>query len=619
MRHYGASNLTPLDPNSLQQVKPKGADWSSLINGDHAYVMDSGTLRIFNWVAASTRAEVLPHVVIPDGNSTGTGRWEQQEFMGAGSTFKEIWTLDDFNPSGGIITLDGHYQIKDTINIGTNRFVFAPGSPTILFDFDDSFNNWIEHTGNSMTLFSGAGALRLLHGRGTTFYMSGNDVTFVDIVGSFGGQYTYVEWTGTGGIIGSVRNKKASLATAGLLLKESLFIGWEDGITVTGGDEISARDVFADASPLATGSFLTIKGASGRILLAKECAISIPSGASFIDIDPTIESIAALTNVFIRDGGSFFHPSTKSGIFTAVANASIGATNITNVVDSGGTARFEFTGPTLYVGQEVVISGFVTNADYNGTWIIESTNGTNYFEIGVDFDANESGGSFLSNSVTVTEAGTTAANGDIILMRTTLAVTYDTGTYVYNKQTNSFQINATWVQTESGTWRNGSLTEQSKYVTVRDCGEQKDSKNLSSVYVNGNVATTNSTSGNWVPINLGTATDSSNSSRFKLVNAGTGEIEYTGRNAFGGILSATISAVKAGGLGVLHQFRVFKTVGTPAFESNILAERTLTDQLGNLMFVSPVNLSPGDRFQMQIKAIGTSTTTTIRTIVTSVQ
>ena len=84
MRHYPASNLTPLDPNSLQQVKPKGAsDWTSLINGEHAFVMDAGTMRIYNFVAASVAAESIPDVVIPDGNSTGTGRWEQQEFASA--------------------------------------------------------------------------------------------------------------------------------------------------------------------------------------------------------------------------------------------------------------------------------------------------------------------------------------------------------------------------------------------------------------------------------------------------------------------------------------------------------------------------------------------------------
>lgn len=81
MRHYPASNLTPGHPNSLQQVKPKGAtDWTSLINDELGYVMDSGTLRIYKFVAASVLAEDIPDVVIPDGNATGTGRWEQQEF-----------------------------------------------------------------------------------------------------------------------------------------------------------------------------------------------------------------------------------------------------------------------------------------------------------------------------------------------------------------------------------------------------------------------------------------------------------------------------------------------------------------------------------------------------------
>lgn len=92
MRHYPASNLTTGHPNSLQQVKPKGApNWTYLINDELAYVMDNGTLRIYMFVAASVLAENIPDVVIPDGNATGTGRWEKQGFDGAGGGDSGDW------------------------------------------------------------------------------------------------------------------------------------------------------------------------------------------------------------------------------------------------------------------------------------------------------------------------------------------------------------------------------------------------------------------------------------------------------------------------------------------------------------------------------------------------
>lgn len=534
-----------------------------------------------------------------------------------GTSVREIFTLDDFNPSGGIITLEaGHYQIKDFIDIGVNRFVFESGAPTVLMQFDDSFNHWIEHSGSNMALFSGEGALRLLHGKGNAFFLTGNNVEFVDIIGSLGSLYTYIEFTGTGGSLGTVRSKSVELATAGLILRENVINGWEGGFTVIGGTEASMRDTGGVASDNATGAFLKVIG-SGEILLTKEAFMTIPATASYVDIDPTVETPATIDNIYLSGAGSFFTPSTKSGTFTAVADASIGATGITGVTDSSGTARFAFTGPTVYVNQKIVISGFTTNPEYNGTWIIDATDGTSYFEItGLDYGSNETG-SFLSNSITLTEASTTVADGDTILIDSDSATTYDCGSYVYNKLTNSFQVNATWVATATGSWRNGSQNEQSKYVTVRNCGEQRDSKNLSAVYVTGNTDTITATDGSWVDLDLGTASDSTASSRFKLVDAVTGEVEYTGINPVDGVLTASISAFKSAATAILHQFRAYKSNGTPAFET-IIAEEDLTNTLSNLTLSTPVRLEPGDRFKLQIKAIGATTTVTIQNITCTV-
>lgn len=85
MRHYPASNLIPGHPNSLQQLKPKGAtDWTSIVNDEIAYAMDGDTLRLYKFDTTSTAAESLPDVVIPDGNNTGMGRWIKKEFEGSG-------------------------------------------------------------------------------------------------------------------------------------------------------------------------------------------------------------------------------------------------------------------------------------------------------------------------------------------------------------------------------------------------------------------------------------------------------------------------------------------------------------------------------------------------------
>ena len=152
-------------------------------------------------------------------------------------------------------------------------------------------------------------------------------------------------------------------------------------------------------------------------------------------------------------------------------------------------------------------------------------------------------------------------------------------------------------------------------MTVHDSGSQTDSYSLSAVHVSGNVDTITCTADDWIDLDLGTAIDSPSSARFKMIDPVTGEVEYTGLNPTNGMLFASISALKSLTSPVLHQFRAIKTVGT-AFET-ILAERSLTDDLGNLVLATPASFSPGDRFKIQIRAVGTGTTVTVQNIVTS--
>ncbi len=91
---------------------------------------------------------------------------------------------------------------------------------------------------------------------------------------------------------------------------------------------------------------------------------------------------------------------------------STGAISITSVTDNLGIARFNFTpGPTLAINQEVTISGYVTNTDYNVTGIVTVT-GAGFFEISsIAFGTGEAGGSFESSSAVVTaEAEETGPN-----------------------------------------------------------------------------------------------------------------------------------------------------------------------------------------------------------------
>ena len=80
------------------------------------------------------------------------------------------------------------------------------------------------------------------------------------------------------------------------------------------------------------------------------------------------------------------------------SDATITGQTITSVTDSSGVARFNWTpGATLLIGQEVQISGYVTNTDYNGTFIVTSV-GVGYFEVdSIVFGSDEATGTFDSD------------------------------------------------------------------------------------------------------------------------------------------------------------------------------------------------------------------------------
>ena len=94
------------------------------------------------------------------------------------------------------------------------------------------------------------------------------------------------------------------------------------------------------------------------------------------------------------------------------------AVAISSVSDVGGNASFNFTpGPTLVVGDEVRITGFVVETNYNGSFVITATSAGD-FETGEAFTGTEAVGDFeeLLSRVrkpTIDEAYRTIRNNEV--------------------------------------------------------------------------------------------------------------------------------------------------------------------------------------------------------------
>ncbi|MCP3924536.1 MAG: hypothetical protein GY714_18335 [Desulfobacterales bacterium] len=333
-------------------------------------------------------------------------------------------------------------------------------------------------------------------------------------------------------------------------------------------------------------------------------------GGSFLRIDPGVgDSSKNLIDGIVINLGDLLDTSGTSGTFTAVADASFSTVTINNVTSSGGNARFNCTiVPSFSVGQEVTIVGFLTYTAYNKSSIVTATDGSTYFEIdSTPYIGSENGtGNFGSSTVTLTDTGTTLANGDTITLDTPVTHMYQGGTNVYNKQTNSVQVNATWNATATGTWSKAGLNCADPRVLCNNNPGFTDSTYIGSFHVNGNTtATTVSVINTWYDLDLNSsAVASSNMERWKLTDNDAGEIKYIGNEPFSGNLAASIT----GGGEVGAQTYLFRAVvnGSPTSDG-ISAGTTTPAGLRNVALITPIVVSNGDLVRIQVQnTVGTN-------------
>ena len=326
---------------------------------------------------------------------------------------------------------------------------------------------------------------------------------------------------------------------------------------------------------------------------------------SLLQIDPAIGSgstIVVNNNSLAGTNKALFNPTSSTGAFSAVANSSVASTSITSVTDSSGVARFNFTpGPALFVNQEVGISGFTTNTAYNGTFIITAT-GAGFFEVSsIAFGSNETG-SFSIDTVTLTDTATTLSDGDTITVDTDFATDYDGGAIVYNQLTNSFQINRVFVATQSGTWDTKALDQKDLRLLAFLNPGVVDSKYIGSVLLNSGTATTTITTQNvWVDVDLdGSADGASNIERWKVIDADTGEIEYTGIEPFDGAIGGSFSILAPGAQN--YELRGIKNGVATAIEGIEIPFAT-DSASGTFPIQIPVTAVTGDSFRFQVRNI----------------
>ncbi len=535
-------------------------------------------------------------------------RLESREVATVGMEVVEVWTLADLpDPVSDVITIPGNkfYQFMKEFSFGINQVQFE-NFEFVIFSQADAFMTSITYDG-TLPWFIGEGHLRLA-GNGCTIKMTADNSTLFDLNGGFGTDFSSVVATGANASMGEIRGQATNLTniiSARFFSDLSVFSGFKTGIVLDSIQFLNLTNTNTFLADDAVGPEFTLIG-NYDFISFDSVEIQAPNaGSSFLKLDPTITTSAIITKCLLNGDGDFFEPGTTGGI-SVFADASISATAITSVTDSSGTARFNFTGPTVFVGQKVVMSA-LTNYT-NDTFSITTTDGTSYFETGVDYNGADTG-SFLSDSVTVVTGSTPPAELATLLITGTLA--YNLGSVIYNRTGSTFQINAVWATAETtGTWDTGSLTETSKYVTTSANGSQRDSKQLASIFVSGNLDLTSITGvGTYDPLDLGVASGGQGMEGFTLIDPISGELLYEGVTDFQGTVVVSISTIKTGGA-VSYRFRLFKTVGSGAFDA-VTVTRGITTTVGTLPLVTSITLNPGDQFRVEVESQGATNDITI--------
>jgi len=344
-----------------------------------------------------------------------------------------------------------------------------------------------------------------------------------------------------------------------ITMQTTFFTNWGTGLTLKNMSRVNCEAVTSVLGST-TETFLKIvydkdvvSLIEPKITLANN-VFGLLGTSHALRIDPDINDTVnvSIVNGKVSGGGGLYDTAGTTGTFTAVADATVSATAITSVTDSSGTARFNFSvGPTLFVGQRAVISTFTTNTAYNATGIVTAT-GAGYFEIADIVFGSDETGSFLSNSVTVTDTATTLSNGDTLTLDTTSATDYDGGSVVYNKQTNTFQVNMAYTATKAGTWNTGGINQKDPRVVAVEQRELPDSRYIATAFVNNNATATGAIVNNtFTDMVFGTAGSAlvagSTMERWKLIDDVKGIFEYTGTEPFAGFITFDYTVTSSGG------------------------------------------------------------------------
>lgn len=512
----------------------------------------------------------------------------------AGSSITSIFTMADFpDPVAGVITLAaGKYIIEEDLTF-SDRFVIPPSS-IVTIETNNYHDTTMTYTGSD-TMFTSTDLERLVLNK-YKITITGDNARLFDLTGgAFQLSNGRIDITSSNSSLGTHTSGTISSIRSGTLT------GFTEGMSFTDCSGISVTSLVVMPYIASTYPVFSLSGTSslGAIFDVVPAVVG-PSG-SFINVNPLFNKTVNIHNVSQIGPGVFFTPPTKSGTVTLVTNRNQTDVSVTAVADNGsGKARFTSVGHNLAVG-EVISHTTFTEGTYNGTGLIVTAIPTadTYDIATISYTATDTG-LFTALTVEMTSVGHGLTNGEAIWVSNTIS--YGGGHAVFNVTTDTFEVTAIFGTSETFGWDNGSQTEHTEYITVFNCGEQKNSTTHGEGVIGGNTTPTDIiTQYEYVDLNLGSPglAASTDIQQWTITDHITGEMRYDGRVPIDVRISGLIAATSSGGT-KLYKFRMLKNDTPLSSPDNVPVPMEVKATLVSSPIIWSAEANPGDKFKMQV-------------------
>ncbi len=368
------------------------------------------------------------------------------------------------------------------------------------------------------------------------------------------------------------------------------------------------RMIQAPTDPAMKKPFMVFQGAA-PIAVVSNGNIELQSGDNAFHIDSAFTGeINMLGNAYTGvAAGNFFRPDISKSL-TAMAEAQIGIASFqASAVNPSTETQVNFSTIQKFTRGQVILIADATQGSFNAQHtIVRVADDQKSFDISVVFSTSSTANLKITRITSVahgmvegetnTISNTSAYNGT----EKNLFVTDDT-----------FDIPVAFVTNEaSGTVDSTGKNEKSIDISAIANSAQKDSRSLAFGEMNTNTSVSAVTDGVYTNVVFSGFTANAVTERWTLTNATNGVFRYDGSKPFTGKMTASINAIKTGGV-ANYRFTTSVNGATPVFATAMFAPMEIGSTKVSTVLLAPVNIVTGDTVQLMIAGDGTAVAATI--------